>query len=107
MIIQKKITTKQFEDETLNRFELYERNRKDRLLLQKKEQMKSELNNYTLTPRINKGNKKDRLRNPLVSRLDDIIEDRKIKIENKKAKFVSKVELEMKECTFKPKIQSK
>lgn len=106
-VLGRKITSQRFEDQTLFRFEEYERKRKDRLLVQKKEMMKCELDKYTLTPRINKKNGNERSRNPLVSRLDDILQDRKIKIDNKRSKFVSKAEEELKECTFTPKIKSK
>ena len=105
---QKKITTKQFEDETLNRFDQYEKRKKDKLLVQKKEIMKTELQQYTLTPKINKQRNRDEItRNPLVSRLDEIIENRKIRIENKKDKYLSKAELEAKECTFRPNIRQR
>lgn len=105
---QKRITTKQFEDETLNRFDQYEKRKKDKLLVQKKEIMKNELQQYTLTPKINKQrNREETIRNPLVSRLDEIIENRKIRIENKKDKYLSKAELEARECTFKPNIRQR
>ncbi len=102
----KRVTSRQFEDETLNRFDQYEKRKKERILVQKKEMMKHEMEQYTLTPIINKHKKRDMSRNPLVSRLDEILQDRKVGIEKKKERFLTRAEAEAKECTFKPNINT-
>ena len=107
---QRKVSSRRFEDETMKRFEEYEKKKKDKLLVQKKEIMKSEMMEYTLTPKINKQGgrcRKEKVRNPFVSRLDEILESRKIKIESKKDRFLSKEEMEARECTFRPSIGRK
>ena len=103
---QKRVTTQRFEDETLNRFDQYEKRKKERILVQKKEMMKHEMQQYTLTPIINKHKKRDLSRNPLVSRLEEILQDRKVRIETKKERFMTRAEAEARECTFKPQINT-
>jgi hypothetical protein len=104
---QKTITTKKFEQETLSRFDNYEKKRKEKLLLQKKQQMRSELDQYTLAPTTNDSRLHNISRNPLISRLDEILESRKVKIENKKRTFQSKADKEASECTFTPAINKR
>jgi hypothetical protein len=101
-----RVTSRKFEDTTLNRFDLYEQRKKEKLLVQKKEIMRSELQQYTATPQINKQKKRDRTRNPLVSRLDEILMNRKIRIDSKRDKIETKEEIEARECTFRPSINS-
>jgi hypothetical protein len=104
---QKRVSSQKFEEQTLRRFEQYEQRRKEKLLVQKKEHMKLELTPFTMEPSINDQKRKEPKRNPLISRLDEILESRKIKIEGKKNSFVSKAEKEAKECTFHPNINSR
>ena len=103
----RRVTTRRFEDETLNRFDLYEQMKKEKLLVQKKEHMRYELQQYTLTPNINKERKKDNMRNPLITRLDEILQNRKIKLDSRKGKLETKEQEEARECTFKPQINHK
>lgn len=102
----KTITSSQFEENTLKRFEQYEHRRKEKLLVQKKENMLAALESCPMEPLINEQRRKDK-RNPLVARLDEILESKKVKLEAKKNTFVSKAEKEAKECTFKPNINSR
>jgi hypothetical protein len=104
--MQKKVTTTQFEASTLKRFEQYEHRRKEKLLVQKKENMLAALESCPMEPSINEQRKKDK-RNPLVARLDEILETRKVKLEAKKNSFVSKADKEAKECTFRPSINTR
>lgn len=103
---QKKVTSSEFEASTLKRFEQYEHKKKEKILMQKKENMIAALESCPMEPHINEQKKKEK-RNPLVARLDEILENRKVKLETRKNSFVSKAEKEAKECTFKPNINSR
>lgn len=101
----RKVTSTEFEAKTLHRFEQYEHRRRERLLVQKKESMLATLEACTSEPRVNDTARNDK-RNPLVARLDEILETRKVKLEARKKTFVSREEREARECTFRPNINS-
>lgn len=102
----KRVTRREFEESTLNRFEWYEQRKQEKLLVHKKQVLLSKLEEHTQTPNINIRKSSQPPRNPLVNRLDEILESRKVRIESKKDTFVSKDERDARECTFKPTINS-
>src|SRR3990167_8274327 len=103
----KRVTRREFEESTLNRFEWYEQRKQEKLLVHKKQALLSKLQEHTQTPQINIRKSPHPPPNPLLNRLDEILESRKVRIESKKDRFVSKDEREAKECTFKPTINNK
>jgi hypothetical protein len=102
----KRVTQREFEESTLNRFEWYEQRKQEKLLVHKKQALISKLQEHTQTPQINQKKFAQIPRNPLVNRLDEILESRKVRIESKKESFISKDEREARECTFKPTINN-
>lgn len=102
----KRVTRREFEESTLNRFEWYEQRKQEKLLVQKKQVLLSKLEEHTQTPHINNRKSSQPPRNPLVNRLDEILESRKVRIESKKDNFVSKDDRDARECTFKPAINN-
>jgi len=101
----KKISSQGFNDRTLSRFKEYERVKKERLVRQKEEILRKELENYTLTPNINLKKKKKLTKEPLLNRLDQILEARKQKIEDLGEIHAQKeLNAELRECTFTPNV---
>ena len=77
------------------------------MVIQKKEQLHKEMEAYTLKPKINSQQAHDAPREPLLNRLDQIIETRNERKQKAINKYVIEKESEMKECTFTPRIISK